>query len=126
MPIRVAVAVAGLVLATASIIAHHSFAAEFDGNKPVVLTGAVTKVEWRNPHIWVYLDVKDAGGKVTPWQCEGSAPNNLTRQGWSRETLKQGQEITVEGWRAKDGTNTCNAGAWKLPGGQTVFAGPRQ
>jgi hypothetical protein len=113
------------ILGVAPLAAHHSFAAEFDGDKPVVLTGAVTKVEWRNPHIWVYLDVKDAAGKVTAWQCEGPAPNNLTRQGWSRDTLKQGQEITVEGWRAKDGTNTCNGGAWKLPGGQAVFTGSR-
>src|SRR3990167_6181640 len=90
-----------VLLSAASVSAHHSFAAEFDGTKPVVLTGTVTKVEWRNPHIWVYLDVKDADGAITPWQCEGSAPNNLTRQGWSRETLQQGQEITIEGWRAK-------------------------
>lgn len=104
--------------------AHHSFAAEFDGTKPITLRGAVTKVEWRNPHIWVYLDVKQADGKVTPWQCEGGAPNALTRQGWTRNTLKQGEEIIVDGYKAKDGTNTCNARAWKLPNGKTVFAGP--
>ena len=123
--ITVAAIFAGALFLTPPLIAHHSFAAEFDGNKPVVLTGAVTKVDWRNPHIWVYLDVKDASGKVTAWQCEGGAPNNLTRQGWSRDSLKLGQEIIVEGWRAKDGTNTCNAGTWKLPGGQVVLAGPR-
>jgi len=118
------VALAGGLLVCAPLRAHHSFAAEFDGNKPVVLKGMVTKVEWRNPHIWVYLDVKDADGTITPWQCEGGAPNNLTRQGWSRETLKDGQEITVEGWRAKNGTNTCNASAWKLPSGESVFTKP--
>jgi hypothetical protein len=107
----------------ASIAAHHSFAAEFDGDKPVKLTGAVTKVDWRNPHIWVYIDVREPGGTVTPWQCEGGAPNALTRQGWSRNTFKLGEDITVEGWRAKDGTNTCNARTWKLANGQQVLAG---
>lgn len=106
-----------------SAAAHHSFAAEFDGEKPVVLKGAVTKVEWRNPHIWVYLDVRDANGKVTPWQCEGGAPNALTRQGWTRDSLKQGEAIIVEGWQAKNGTNTCNARTWKLGNGQIVLAG---
>ena len=105
------------------LVAHHSFAAEFDGDKPVVLTGAVTKVEWRNPHIWVYLNVKHADGTVTPWECEGGAPNALTRQGWNRNTLKQGAQITIEGYRAKNGTNTCNAAVWKLPDGTRVFAG---
>lgn len=107
----------------ALLSAHHSFAAEFDGDKPVVLKGAVTKVEWRNPHIWVYLDVREPDGKMTAWQCEGGAPNALTRQGWSRSTLKEGSEIVVTGWRAKDGTNTCNAGTWKLANGQQVLAG---
>ena len=122
-PYSVVVAtLASLVLAV-PVVAHHSFAAEFDSTKPITLNGAVTKVEWRNPHIWVYVDAKDADGKVTPWQCEGGAPNALTRQGWTRETLKQGDAITIEGFRAKDGTPTCNARAWKLPNGKTVFAG---
>jgi hypothetical protein len=103
--------------------AHHSFAAEFDGTKPVVLRGTVTKVEWRNPHIWVYLDARDADGAVTAWQCEGGAPNALTRQGWNRNTLALGSELIIEGYRAKNGTNTCNASTWKLPDGRTVFAG---
>jgi hypothetical protein len=103
--------------------AHHSFAAQFDGDKPVVLRGVVTKVDWRNPHIWVYLDVREADGKVTKWECEGGAPNALTRQGWSRDNLKLGEELTVDGWRAKDGTNTCNARTWKLANGQPVLAG---
>ncbi|MBI2150591.1 MAG: hypothetical protein HYU27_08300 [Acidobacteria bacterium] len=85
-------------------MAHHSFAAEFDGTKPIALRGAVTKVEWRNPHIWVYLDVKQADGKTTPWQCEGGAPNALTRQGWTRNTLKQGPNgKTVFAGQADDG-----------------------
>ena len=108
-------------LAAVRVSAHHSFAAEFDGSKPVTLKGTVTKVEWRNPHIWVYFDVKNADGTVTAWQCEGGAPNALTRQGWSRETF-EGGPLTVEGYLAKDGTKTCNARTWKV-GDRTVLAG---
>ena len=109
--------------AGASLTAHHSFTAEFDVTKPVTLTGSVTKVEWGNPHIWVYLDVKDEGGVLRAWQCEGGAPNTLTRNGWSKESLKFNDQITVDGWLAKDGSKTCNLRVIKLPDGRTVFAG---
>jgi hypothetical protein len=105
------------------VSAHHSFAAEFDSNKPVTLSGAVTKVEWGNPHIWVYLDVKDERGSLQHWQCEGGAPNTLTRNGWSSNSLKTDGQITIEGFVAKDGSKTCNMRSVKLPDGRTVFAG---
>jgi Family of unknown function (DUF6152) len=104
-------------------LAHHSFAAEFDGTKAVKLEATLTKLEWANPHIWLYLDVKDATGNVVKWQCEGGAPNGLTRNGWNKDSLKAGDQITVEGWLAKDGSRTCNARAVMLPGGHRVFAG---
>jgi hypothetical protein len=106
----------------APLAAHHSFAAQFDGSKPITLQGSVTKVEWRNPHIWVYLDVKNADGSVTAWQCEGGAPNALTRQGWSRQDLESGEPLTIQGYLAKDGSKTCNARTWKV-GERTVLAG---
>lgn len=123
---KIARLVFGAALALAlvrPVFAHHSFAAEFDANKMVTIVGAVTKLEWANPHIWVYLDVKDDHGAVQPWQCEGGPPNTLTRNGWGPNSLKVGDQITIDGALAKDGSRTCNARTVKLPDGRSVFAG---
>ena len=115
--------VAGLLVSAMPVLAHHSFAAEYDDKKPITLRGTITKVDWMNPHIWVYIATKDDAGKVTQWQCEGGPPNSLTRQGWSKNSLKEGDEVTIDGFRAKDGTNTCNYRSVTLPDGRKVFAG---
>jgi uncharacterized protein DUF6152 len=118
----IATAVLVLALVVQPVSAHHSFAAEFDANKPITLVGNVTKIEWANPHIWVYLDVKHDEASE-PWQCEGGPPNTLTRNGWTRESLKIGDLVTIDGVLAKDGSKTCNARLVKLPNGRSVFAG---
>jgi len=115
--------IAGTLAAPIPVLAHHSFAAEFDAAKPVTVQGSVEKVEWTNPHIWVYVDAKDAAGKVERWQCEGGSPNTLARQGWSRDTLKPGDQVVIEGFRAKNGSNTCNSRTVKTANGKTLFAG---
>ena len=112
MKIRVLAALVVAMAATSAmpVFAHHSFAAEFDSAKPITLTGVVTKVEWMNPHVYFYVDVKDPQtGKITNWGCEMGSPNGLTRQGWNRNTLKIGMMIRVEGSAAKDGSNVANA-----------------
>jgi len=124
MKTKMVLTMAGLLVAAAvPMLAHHSFAAEFDDAKKVMLKGSVVKVEWQNPHIWLYLDVKDENGKDVRWQCEGGPPNTLTRNGWTKDALQPGDTVTIDGRRAKDGTNTCNARSVTLPNGHMVFAG---
>ena len=115
--------VAGLFLIAVPVRAHHSFAAEFDSNKPVTLTGVVTKVEWMNPHAHFCIDVKDANGKVVNWYLETGSPNGLLRRGWTRYSLKVGDVVTVQAYRAKDGSNMASARVVTLADGQKVFAG---
>jgi len=112
-----------LAIPVARMAAHHSFEAEYDDKKPVSLKGTVAKLDWMNPHIWVHIDARDDNGKVTRWSCEGGNPNSLKRSGWTRDAVKQGDQITIDGFRAKDGTNTCNARSVKLADGRHVFAG---
>ena len=114
---------AAVLLAAAQAWAHHSFSAEFDANKRVTLKGVVTKVDWRNPHIYVYLNVKDEHGAVTEWACEGGPPNVLLRQGWTRTSVKEGDEVTIDGAVAKDSSNRCNSRTVMLADGRRVFAG---
>ena len=107
----------------ASTHAHHSFAAEYDANKPVTLKGTVSKVEWTNPHARFYIDVKDDKGEVTNWNLELASPNVLVRNGWSRKSLNVGDEVTVEGSLAKDGSKMANARVVTMANGRRVFAG---
>jgi len=113
----------GLIVTVAPAIAHHSFAAEYDSTKPVTLNGTFTKIEWLNPHTKIYLDVKDESGKVTNWEVELGSPNGLMRLGWTRNTLKPGDHIIVEGAKAKDGSNLANAKTVKMSDGRKLFAG---
>jgi len=118
-----AVCAIGLVATVAPALAHHSFAAEYDDKKPVTLSGTVTKVEWMNPHARFYIDVKDESGKVTNWEFELGSPNGLMRKGWTRNSLKIGDTVSVDGYRAKDGSNLGNARSINLADGRKVFAG---
>ena len=115
--------VVGSLVWAAPLPAHHSFAAEYDSKKPIKITGTVTKVEFMNPHIYYYVDVKDAGGKVTNYAVEGGTPNSLRRQGWGKDSLKAGDTVTVEGYMAKNGSNHLSGRNVTLPDGRRVFGG---
>jgi len=100
----------GVLVAAGGAAAHHSFAAEFDADQPITVTGIVTKIDWTNPHVWFYINVKDdKTDEITNWGAEMGPPHGLQRRGWRRETLKIGEEVTVEGSRAKNGSNRMNA-----------------
>jgi hypothetical protein len=113
-------------VATGTALAHHSFAAEFDANAPIELTGTVTKVDWANPHTYFHIDVTGAKGDVQNWALEMGSPNGLMRRGWTRDSMKIGDVVTVTGWRAKDGATKGNAGSVTLSTGKKLFAGSSQ
>lgn len=123
--VRVVIAVAASLVASESVLAHHSFAAEFDAKQPVKLEGTLTKIEWVSPHAWLYIDVKDGTGKVANWGIELGAPNGLLRLGWTRNSVKVGDVISVEGSRARDGSTVANARSITM-NGKRMFAGSSQ
>lgn len=121
--LAILIACAGMLATAVPVFAHHSFAAEYDASKPVELHGTVTKMEWTNPHARIYLAVKDASGTVTEWNLELASPNVLSRNGWTRHSLKEGDVVTISGSRAKDGNTMANARTVILADGRKVFAG---
>jgi len=118
-----AVACAALLLAVKPVSAHHSFAAEFDISKPVKIHGTVTKMDWVNPHAWIYVDVKDPDGKVTNWRVELGSPSALFRLGWTKDAIPAGIEVDVVGYWAKNGGAIANAAALTLPNGKVLSTG---
>jgi uncharacterized protein DUF6152 len=123
MRVRISVLIAGLLLSAGSVFAHHAFNAEYDASKSMRWAGTVTKVEWTNPHARFYIDVKNESGTVTNWNFEMGSPVQLRRQGWTRDSLKVGDQITVDGYPAKDGAKMASAKDVTLADGRTVFGG---
>jgi DNA/RNA endonuclease YhcR with UshA esterase domain len=115
---------AAAVLVSVPVSAHHSFEAEYDRSKPVTVTGTVTKMEWMNPHIYFFIDIESEGGDLENWAVEGGAPNGLYRRGWRKDSLKAGDQVQVDGWLAKDGSNSMNSGTvLRQADGLRLFAG---
>ncbi len=106
---RICAVAVGVLVASAPAIAHHSFAAEFDADQPVTLRGRVTRIAWSNPHVWIYMNVEDETGQLVNWGFEMGAPHQVRNRGWDRDTLKAGDEVIVEGSRARDGSFRMNA-----------------
>jgi len=125
MPTRISIAAAGLSLLMAAVpaAAHHAFAAEFDVNQPVKVHGTVTKIEWVNPHAWLYVDVKGVDGKVVNWHFELGPPNALFRLGWKKDSIPTGIEVDISGYRAKNGGEVGNGRSITLPDGRELFSG---
>ena len=113
----------GLALASAPVVAHHAFSAEFDADRPMQLQGTVTKTEWINPHSWIHIDVTDENGTVESWAIECGAPNALIRRGLNKNSIPAGAELVVDGYGAKDGSNTANARDITLPDGSQFYVG---
>ena len=122
-PIYLLAALAGLIAAAAPAMAHHAFAAEFDSKKPLNLRGTVTRMEWINPHAWIHMDVKNADGSNTEWMVEAGTPNTLFRRGFTKDSLKPGTEIVVDGYQSKDGSNRANGRDVTFPDGRKLFLG---
>jgi hypothetical protein len=114
---------AGLLSTVAPVWAHHAFSSEFDGNQPVLLKGTVTRMEWINPHAWIHIDVKDDSGKVTNWMIECGSPNVLLRRGMTKNSITEGMQIVVDGFRAKDGSDRANGRDVTFANGTKLFLG---
>jgi hypothetical protein len=117
------VAFAALLIVPSSALSHHSFAAEFDANQPITVSGAVNRMDWVNPHSWIYVDVKGADGSVVTWRFEMGPPNALLRMGWRKDSIPPGTPVKIEGYRAKSGQPVANAKTVTLPDGRELFSG---